>query len=370
MSATPRPIRATPLWVRVDENRAKLVVFVVLFVFGSAVLLDAALVGVPGFAFGVFADDFDAYLRGYLIALGGALVFLLLAGSLAAAVQLSNAEDWVRSRFGGTELADGSRPALESAVHDMAIAAGLSAPPRILVLERTGDSINAFALGTTRSRPVIGVTQGFLDRVPEAEQRAVIAVLTARIVAGDIMFGTALAALMGPLKLIRESRKHAGGAAAGVADAGCSDPGCARGCGDGCASLPSDSDDAAGCAGIVGVVVFVIVVAVITYVAVITAAWIVTLWGRALQRTAYEKADAEGMLLLKDPAPMLSALQRAVDSSNEAADSDPSYDGIFYASTSGRPGIDRIERRRLERLRQVLGTEGGVWQAPPTNSGI
>ena len=65
-----------------------------------------------------------------------------------------------------------------------------------------------------------------------------------------------------------------------------------------------DFDDAA------GIVVVVVVIAVLTYVAVLSAAWIVTLWGRVLQRTAHEKADAEGMLLLKDPAPMLSAFAR------------------------------------------------------------
>jgi hypothetical protein len=105
-------------------------------------------------------------------------------------------------------------------------------------------------------------------------------------------------------------------------------------------------------------------VAAITYVAVVSAAWIVTLWGRALHRTAYEKADAEGMLLLKDPVAMLSALRKTVETSNEFGVDDQSYDGILYASCSGRMGVDARERRRFERLREVLGTEGLA--APPT----
>ena len=108
----------------------------------------------------------------------------------------------------------------------------------------------------------------------------------------------------------------------------------------------------------IGLVLFLALVALITYVAVVTAAWIVTLWGRVLERTSYEKADAEGMLLLKDPSPMLSALGKASRSSNDVGVSDPSYDGIFYAATSGTPQVDRIEQRRYERLREVLGTEG------------
>ena len=107
-----------------------------------------------------------------------------------------------------------------------------------------------------------------------------------------------------------------------------------------------------------------VVIAVLTYVAVVCAAWLVTFWGRALHRTGLEKADAEGMLLLRDPTPMLSALRKAISSSNEVADGDPSYDGIFYAPTSGKPAIDKVERRRYDRLREVLGIEGLAAELP------
>ena len=112
------------------------------------------------------------------------------------------------------------------------------------------------------------------------------------------------------------------------------------------------------CLGGILVILFLIVVAVITLIAITIAIWLVTMWGRALHRTGHEKADAEGMLLLRDPQPMLSALRKAITSSNGIADGDPSYDGIFYASTSGKPGIDKVERRRYDRLREVLGVEG------------
>ena len=196
------------------------------------------------------------------------------------------------------------------------------------------------------------------------ELRAVAATLIARIIAGDIMFGTALAALMGPVQAIRGSRKGAGAAATGCADAGCSNPGCgdpgcanASGCID-IGDLDFDSDSAGGCLGAIGIALFIAFVIAVTYVALLIASWIVTLWGRALQRTSYEKADAEGMLLLKDPSPMISALRKAILSSNFVANGDQSYDGIFYASTSGTPKVERAERRRFERLCEVLGVEG------------
>lgn len=354
-------LRVSALWVRVDENRLKIAVFVALFVLGSAVLLDVALVAIPGTLLSfAFADQpepwFRALLTVWLVALGG----LLLAGGVAAAIQLSNAEDWVRNRFAGRDLASEEAAELMSAVHDMKLASGLSVMPRIMLLEAPGDSVNALALGTARNRPLIGVTRGFLETLDADEQRAVLATLTARIIAGDIMFATALAALMGPLKAVRESRKATGRAAGAVADAGCSDPGCARGCGDGCIDGLGDSD---GCGGAIGMVLFVALVVALTYLAVLTAAWIVTLWGRVLHRTAYEKADAEGMLLLKDPRPMLSALRKTSTNSNIVGDGDASYDGIFYAATSGTARVERVERRRYDRLREVLGTDGIV--APP-----
>lgn len=349
------PIRTQPLWVRVDENRFKLAAFVVLFVFGSALLLATALVLVPGVLIGVLIEDFESY----AVALGwwyaAAVLVLLALGSVAAAVQLGNAESWVRARFQGRDLAPGEAGGFERAVGDVAIAAGLSAPPRLVLMEV--DSVNAFALGTTRSRPAIGVTRGLLASMTEAEQRAVAATLVARVVAGDIMFATALAALMGPLKAVRESKKLVGSGAGCAAD-GCVDSGCS-GCGDADGCLSSlDGEGAGGCLGAIGVAVFIAVVIAITYAAVLTAAWIVTLWGRALHRTTYEKADAEGMLLLKDPGPMLSALRKAITSSTEIGDGDASYDGIFYAATSGKPSIEKVERRRFRRLAEVLGVDG------------
>ena len=223
--------------------------------------------------------------------------------------------------------------------------------------------MNACAIGATRKSPVVGVTRGLLEALTPDEQQAVVATLIARITRGDIMVGTALAALMGPLKYLRQinkGAKAAGKEAAGSgAAAGCSD-GCAVGALDGCFDADGclDGGDADGCGGAVAVVVFIALVAILTWLAITVAAWLVTFWGRALHRTGFEKADAEGMLLLRDPQPMLSALRKAISSSNELGGGDASYDGIFYAPTSGTPAIEKLERRRYDRLREVLGVEG------------
>lgn len=360
------PARFTPqpLWVRVDRNRAKLAWFVALFVSGSALLLTTALVGVPGSLIGLALTAGEPpgsswYWTDFAVVFLASLGVLLALGIIASAVQLANAEDWVRNRFTGTVAEPGTLPALERAVGDMAIAAGLPAAPGIVVLDTP--AVNAYALGTVRSRAVIGVTSGLLAALPESEQRAVAAALIARIVTGDILFATALAALMGPLKAIRGSGRAiaSGGCADGCVSMPATD-GCS-GLDDGCGCLMSgleDNDSAGGCLGAIGVAIFLAVVAAITYAAVVSAAWIVTLWGRLLHRTAYEKADAEGMLLLKDPAPMLAALQRVTASDTTIADGDSSYDGIFYTPTSGTARVERTEQRRLRRLAEVLGVEG------------
>jgi Zn-dependent protease with chaperone function len=338
----------------------KLAVFVAAFVAGSAVLLAATMIALPGYllAWGATPVDYGdsaAWYAAMPTVIGIAFLLMVLIGGLLAAVQLSNSEDWVRSRFKGRDPAPGEAGSLKTALEEMSLAAGLPKAPRLIVLP--GDTVNAFAIGTRRTDPAIGVTEGLLARLDENEERAVVAVLVARIIAGDIMFGTALAALMGPLKTIRDSGKWG-------ADGGCIQNGCAslgdgwspKGCGDGCGGCISVDDDDA--AHLIVVLLFFFLVAVITYTAVVVAAWIVTIWGRALHRTSYEKADAEGMLLLKDPQAMLSALGKSMTESNELLDGDPSYDGILYAATSGNKAVSKSERRRFRRLAEVLGVDG------------
>ncbi len=176
-----RPLRVEPLWVRVDANRTKLVAFVVLFVVGSAVLLELAMIVLPGTLLSLLATDIEVYFSRFAVVVAATFGSMLAVGALIAAVQLSNAEDWVRSRFRGRDLAEGEASALVAAVTDMAIAAGLPQTPRVIVLEGAEpDSVNALAVGTTRSSPLIGVTPGLLAVMNDDELRAVVATLGRR----------------------------------------------------------------------------------------------------------------------------------------------------------------------------------------------
>ena len=61
---------------------------------------------------------------------------------------------------------------------------------------------------------------------------------------------------------------------------------------------------------------------------------------------------------------MLSALRTVIGSATEIGDGDPSYDGIFYAPTSGTTRIEPGEERRLHRLREIPGVDGLAVDAP------
>ena len=86
-----------------------------------------------------------------------------------------------------------------------------------------------------------------------------------------------------------------------------------------------------------------------------TVAWVY----RRSQLTAAEKADAEGMLLLKDPVSMLSALEKCVRLDNTVPAAGEAYGEIFYCWTGDSTSDDTdIEWSRVARLREVLGAEG------------
>ncbi len=74
-----------------------------------------------------------------------------------------------------------------------------------------------------------------------------------------------------------------------------------------------------------------------------------------------ETADAEGMLLLKDPSAMLSALEKCVRFNNFVPGAGPGYTLLFYCYTGDSTDDETDpEMRRVARLREVLGVEGAA----------
>ncbi|MDZ4180311.1 MAG: M48 family metalloprotease [Coriobacteriia bacterium] len=341
----PRSHRIEPLWDRVDRNRIELMVFVLCFLAVSAI--GTLIVG--AFALlGLVIAVRDPELVEFLVVQGGRFAPLAAAGSMLiagayVAVALSRSERWLLARFGATLAPRGELLPTKHALKDMAIAAGYDVAPALYVLETR--NVNAFVFGKGERRPVVGVTRGLVERLTPDEQRAVFANLMARLRAGDTIWATGVTAIMAPLWTIRDHQMTSDDdlgqptRAARVTDPITGHTYVTR----------TDADLLAG--------VFWLMPMLFAFVFV---SEFVAFGHRWSQLRHAEVADAEGMLLLKDPRSMLKALEKCVRFNNYVPTAGPGFTQLFYLWTgdSSTDDEDDPEYRRITRLREVLGVEG------------
>ena len=330
-----RPRRHEALWDRIDHNRLKTAVFIVAFVLGLGVS-SALFVGVIGVFLG-----FVLVPQSGTVTFFGALPWIVLvalgAGAAAGCIHvLRSLSDPHRRlpRLFGARLSDvGTLLPTKSALHDMAIAAGMEHAPPLWLID--DERVNAFVVGMRTQDAVVGVTRGMTERVPTDEQRAVFANLMARLRSGDVLWSTAVSAVMGPIWQARTAQLR----------------------------KQEEPDDDTGLGWLAGSPVArdaawhgpVIVIGALTVV--ITELLMAGHERAALM--ASEKADAEGMLLLKDPCSMLEALTRVLEADNTVTGADEAYSMLFYCwSGFGYAPEDDPEMARIERLREVLGAAG------------
>jgi len=332
--------RHEPLWDRIDRNRLKAGVFIVLFVAAAAVSA-ALMVGAGGVFVGLLLlsggelDFFAAlpYVTAAAFVLGAGLAVVHVARTL------HHPERRLPGRFGAVPVQAGAMPSTESALHDMGIAAGLGVAPSLWLIDDC-DRINAFALGTDERRTVIGVTRGFAERLSADDQRAVFANLVARVKAADTLWATVLSAVMGP---IWENRASQLSDDKELAPAPAWDT-----------ALSGGGPGALGYAypqGVAGVFI-------LGFLGVLLTELLMAGHERAALAAA-EKADAEGMLLLKDPEQMLQAMGTVLQANNTVPGAMESYSALFYCwAGSGYAPEEDPEMRRLGRLREVIGAAG------------
>ena len=342
-STVPRFDHMEPLWDRVDANRLRLAAFVVLFV-GGSVLGFMAFVVAPItllFVLRIFAESpadaaFDAFWSSVLTA--GAV--FAAAASVWAAFTLLRSEKWLLARLGAVLVPTGEQVDTKMALKDMAIAAGLGVAPALYLIDTR--STNAFVFAARRRRAVVGVTRGFLTKLSIDEQRAVFANLVARLRSGDTITSTGITALMWPVHAWRLSRLTA------------EEVGAPKD------FEPVSSKDVTngfviGTGGFIPFIIFGMGFAIVSEFA--------AAGHRRSQLTAAEKADAEGMLLLKDPASMLTALSHCVDLNNLVPSAGEAFAELFYCWTGASTNDEADpEWRRVARLRQVLGVDGATWE--------
>lgn len=332
-----RPQRVESLWQRVDRNRVKSVAFSAAFVLAVSLLM-SVFVSMVLFVV-MLCVAAEALRSGTVVHVLRAVPFIFGAAFAITLTwviwRLTRSERTLLRRFGARIALPGELAATKSVLKDVSIAAGFRYSPPLYLVDV--DKVNAFALGRTHERAVLGVTQGFVDRIPPNEQRAVFANLMARVVTLDTRWATAVSALMGPVWGMREHDLRMEGGdwtdheQRADAEAG------ARSGADAYASW------------------------IVLYGIAVVVTELLSWWHFESAWTASEKADAEGMLLLKDPRSMLRALEDVLDCDNLVPGAGDAYSQLFYCWAGfGFAPEDDPEFRRVARLREVLGAEGAV----------
>ncbi len=331
--------RMEPLWDRVDRNRFKLALSVGLFVVGSVLGVDLVvlLAMLPVMLFASLSDGVQAAATYLGIALAGASLAAFGGALVWAGVALSRSERWLVRRLGAVISPKGEELPTKMALKDMAIAAGIAPAPALYVLETS--NVNAFVFAASRRRPIVGVTRGLVDRLPVDEQRAVFANLIARLRSGDTIYATGVTALTRPLWSIRDRQLRRSAEVDSAAMLG-----------DQRALAWGASRD--GSAVALGWL-FIVAAA---FVAVTEVA---AFGSRRTHLRQAEVADAEGMLLLREPLSMLSALEDCIRFNNFVPAAGPGFAQLFYCWTGDATNDEEDpEWRRVLRLREVLGVEG------------
>jgi Zn-dependent protease with chaperone function len=332
--------RIEPLWDRIERNRLRVGIFIAAFVAAAAVSA-GILVTIIGIFLGVVLVAPSGTAQ-YFHSLPWIVAATLAGGAFGAGVyvgsQLNGPHRRLPGHFGAVPSDVGTLLPTKSALHDMAIAAGLAHSLALWVIEDS-DRINAFVLGTHEEDAVVGVTQGFATRLSTDDQRAVFANLMARLRDGDAVWATVVAAIMGPIWGSRSARFKAEDSDSDVEEVATQ-------------VFVTDSSAAA------------VPLFVLGMLGVVVTEVLMRGHERAARASA-EKGDAEGMLLLKDPAQMLDALGHVLEADNTVPAAGDAYSMLFYCWAGfGYAPEDDPEMERIPRLREVLGAAAACTSGP------
>ncbi|MCE5203330.1 MAG: M48 family metalloprotease [Actinomycetia bacterium] len=345
-----RTNRIEPLWRRVERNRVRLYALMLSYVVAVAGTLTLLIVSL---AFIVLSFSPEALVvlgatakPGTIAAWSFTVCSVIVA--VALAVQMSRSEAFLLRRLEARPVPPKKMPEVRSVLRDMSLAAGVTPSPALYVIET--DRVNAFVVGRTPRRAAVGVTRGFAEKLSRDDQRAVFANLMARVMAADTLWATAVSALAGPVWAVRDLGLQA------------------------TASMPapdlerSEREDAT--QRMARVAAPPLAGWVIWYGFVVIITELLSYWHQESVWSAAEKADAEGMLLLKEPNDMLAGLEHVLEYNNHVPSAGDAYSQLFYCWAGfGFPPESDPEYRRVCRLREVLGVEGLVMRPQPNVPG-
>lgn len=336
--------RIEPLWDRVERNRLRFVALTLAYIISVASTF-TFLVTSLGLLLPLFTRDAGFAMVAYAnVGTIAAVSFAVSTLAVTAFVvfQMTRSEAFLIKRLEAAPVPQGTLPAVRGALKDMSIAAGFQYPPPLYIIET--DRVNAFVVGRSIKRARIGITRGFVDRLSTKDQRAVFANLLARVLSADTLWATAVSALAGPVWAIRDMGYRAQERS----------------------MAPGETPEAHAAMqpSVARIVAPPLVGWIIWYGFVVIVTELLSYWHQESAWNAAEKADAEGMLLLKDPHEMLSGLENVLQRNNFVASSGDAFSQLFFCWAGfGFAPEDDPEYRRVYRLREVLGVEGLV--TPP-----
>lgn len=342
--------RREPLWDRVDRNQIKLAAYVFVFVLSAVVSFDLLVLplayGAALFVAGLLGWEELQFVLSHpgLIWVGFSAVMAAVALAWAL-YALSRSENWLARQLDAALAPMGEELPTKMALKDMAIAAGQPVAPALFVIEAR--TVNAFVFSAHRRRAIVGVTRGMLDKLSIDEQRAVFANLVARLVAGDTVVATGVTAMLLPMYAWRDYRLRKQHELLDTPS--------------GFSREVAESASLWGMAGPLALFGFAFVI----------LGELLVGGHRGKQLRLAEKADAEGMLLLKDPRAMLAALEKSVHYDNLVRSAGEAFAGLFYCWTGLSTNDEQDpEWRRVARLREVLGVEGVVVAQPDRSADV
>jgi Zn-dependent protease with chaperone function len=337
------------LYERIERNRRRFRILAVLYVLAVtvffAVLILASIATVSlfglvriGEAGGDPSRDWGTLVTWVLV--GTPLLVLAYTG-----VSLLRSERAVLGYLGADRAAQGVYRTTKQALYDMSIAAGYDRPPPLYMLDTA--AVNACVIGRKPRSGVVAVTRGFAARFDLDEQRAVFAHLLVKLRARETLWATASTVLMHPLWIWKRryydvkpfEPAHEEGHWSVTYAAG--PPGReAVESGEAFSDMRGDS-----------LLLFP------PYTIAVVAAHYMFRGQRESHLHAAEFADAEGMLLLKDPRAMVAALEKMVFNDNHVRTAGGQYTQFFFAWSGEDSSNDEHdpEYRRLERMRELTG---------------
>lgn len=365
------PLKIQPLWLRVERNRLKLAVFIVAFLLAWALAFVVVLWAPSVLILKVVASvgtmngdpgwllTLSRWVLANLSATGvGIGIFGAACSAAYAAVSLSQP---LRKQLValGVHPANREFPESRSALRDMAIASGFAElQPELFILESS--SLNAFIIARAHQRAYVVITSRMAKRMSQDRQRAVFANLMARLRGGDVQWATAVSALMAPVwrwkdlsrtspdtaALLEVSRSFIAGDSIGPTYSAVR-------------QRSTAGKDGIESAGYLAALPLVGPLMWLTYAAAVVASELVAFGHRRSHLLSSTVADAEGMLVLKDPVPMLEALREAIEVDNRVRIAQPLYAQLFYIwAGDGLTDEDDPEWQRLDRLQEIVGVDG------------